>query len=299
MEGDSEKAQEYSPVARGFSEAKGVVPRATLEQKIYILDFYHSLSYLQRRVVSLFKDHVRISTTSFCEWVKHEHELRDKYARSNSLRSGHPMQDKRDSSLMPVHDQPYAPSSSVQAGWNTQPTYMSHPLQFGPSSQANLATSQRRPIDYLPRYQPLNQVIPESGLVPMIPAALNRPSEVSDFGAYAPRPMWFDQRSTENLTRNGHYHVYRPETGGSESHPSSYVEGSVADTRPQPTDARYTTDSAADTFGDYSRKSQIPASSSSHTILDVYSQNPHTNYRSLPGETPVYPGEMYRRENNA
>lgn len=60
------------------------VRRASLEQKIHILDYYHALGFLQRRIVGLFRAYVKISTTSFCEWVKNESELRNRHHRRSS-----------------------------------------------------------------------------------------------------------------------------------------------------------------------------------------------------------------------
>lgn len=55
------------------------LPRATLEQKINILDYYHSSQRPQLDTVEKFKNEVAISTSTFNEWVKHEHEYRERY----------------------------------------------------------------------------------------------------------------------------------------------------------------------------------------------------------------------------
>lgn len=58
--------------------AKGL-PRATLEQKIRILDYYHKSNQPQLVTVEKFKDEVAISTLTFNEWVKRENEYRQRY----------------------------------------------------------------------------------------------------------------------------------------------------------------------------------------------------------------------------
>lgn len=55
------------------------LPRATLEQKIKILDFYHQSEKPQLETVEAFKDEVAISTLTFNEWVKREDEYRQQY----------------------------------------------------------------------------------------------------------------------------------------------------------------------------------------------------------------------------
>lgn len=55
------------------------LPRATLEQKIKILDFYHQSDKPQLETVEAFKDEVAISTLTFNEWVKREDEYRQQY----------------------------------------------------------------------------------------------------------------------------------------------------------------------------------------------------------------------------
>lgn len=62
-----------------MSEPKRKLPRATLEQKIQILDYYHKLERPQLDTVDKFKDEVAISTLTFNEWVKHEAEYRLRY----------------------------------------------------------------------------------------------------------------------------------------------------------------------------------------------------------------------------
>lgn len=54
-------------------------PRATLEQKIKILDYYHQSQRPQLETVDKFKNEVAISTLAFNEWVKHEDEYRARY----------------------------------------------------------------------------------------------------------------------------------------------------------------------------------------------------------------------------
>lgn len=55
------------------------LPRATLEQKIKILDFYHQSDKPQLETVEAFKDEVAISTLTFNEWVKKEEDYRQQY----------------------------------------------------------------------------------------------------------------------------------------------------------------------------------------------------------------------------
>lgn len=63
-----------------MTEVKPVkLPRATLEQKIKILDFYHQSDKPQLETVEAFKDEVAISTLTFNEWVKKEEEYRQQY----------------------------------------------------------------------------------------------------------------------------------------------------------------------------------------------------------------------------
>ena len=59
---------------------KSIVPRATLEQKVKILDFYHQSNKPQLVTVDTFKDKVAISTLTFYDWVKKEHVIRQQYA---------------------------------------------------------------------------------------------------------------------------------------------------------------------------------------------------------------------------
>lgn len=55
------------------------LPRATLEQKIAILDYYHASQRPQADTVERFKTEVAISTLTFNEWVKREKEYRQQY----------------------------------------------------------------------------------------------------------------------------------------------------------------------------------------------------------------------------
>lgn len=54
------------------------LPRATLEQKIQILDFYHQSNRPQLETVDRYKDEISISTSSFSEWLKNEQDLRSR-----------------------------------------------------------------------------------------------------------------------------------------------------------------------------------------------------------------------------
>lgn len=58
---------------------KRKLPRATLEQKIRILDYYRNSDGPQLDTVDKFKNEVAISTSTFNEWVKHEAEYRERY----------------------------------------------------------------------------------------------------------------------------------------------------------------------------------------------------------------------------
>lgn len=54
-------------------------PRATLEQKIRILDYFHRLDRPQLETVDNFRNEVAISTLTFNEWLKNEQEYRQRY----------------------------------------------------------------------------------------------------------------------------------------------------------------------------------------------------------------------------
>lgn len=60
------------------------LPRATLEQKITILDYFHASGRPQLDTVEKFKDMVAISTLTFNEWVKRENEYRERYRQLDS-----------------------------------------------------------------------------------------------------------------------------------------------------------------------------------------------------------------------
>ena len=61
----------------------GKLPRATLAQKLQILDYYHKSDRPQLETVEKFKDEISISTSSLSEWIKHEEELRKRYNQSD------------------------------------------------------------------------------------------------------------------------------------------------------------------------------------------------------------------------
>ena len=61
------------------SHASNKPPRATLEQRIKILDYYHKHKISQAQIVNTFKDQVSISGSSLSEWVKKEQEFRSRY----------------------------------------------------------------------------------------------------------------------------------------------------------------------------------------------------------------------------
>lgn len=54
------------------------LPRATLAQKIKILDAYHQTNRPQLETVDRYKNEISISTSSFSEWLKNEDELRER-----------------------------------------------------------------------------------------------------------------------------------------------------------------------------------------------------------------------------
>lgn len=54
------------------------LPRATLEQKIQILDYYHQSNRPQLETVDRYKNEISISTSSFSEWLKNEDDLRER-----------------------------------------------------------------------------------------------------------------------------------------------------------------------------------------------------------------------------
>ncbi|KAM9939343.1 hypothetical protein OXX80_001169 [Metschnikowia pulcherrima] len=64
--------------------AKPKLPRATLEQKIRILDHFHASGRPQSETVENFRHEVAISTSTFNEWLKHEDEYRSRYRGSES-----------------------------------------------------------------------------------------------------------------------------------------------------------------------------------------------------------------------
>ncbi|KAG7196184.1 uncharacterized protein KQ657_000196 [Scheffersomyces spartinae] len=61
----------------------GKLPRATLEQKIQVIDYYHRLKLSQVDVVEQYKDKLSILTSSLSDWIKNEHELRSRLTLSN------------------------------------------------------------------------------------------------------------------------------------------------------------------------------------------------------------------------
>ncbi|EGV63120.1 hypothetical protein CANTEDRAFT_130646 [Yamadazyma tenuis ATCC 10573] len=60
------------------------LPRATLEQKIQILDFYHQSNRPQSETVDRYKNQLSISTSSFSEWLKNEEDLRARLSHADS-----------------------------------------------------------------------------------------------------------------------------------------------------------------------------------------------------------------------
>ncbi|AGO12708.1 AaceriADR236Wp [[Ashbya] aceris (nom. inval.)] len=73
-------------------------PRATLEQRIQILDLYHSTKMTQAQVVSRFRDQVSISGSTLSEWVKREQELRERYRELQSRQLAKAKKEKNKSS---------------------------------------------------------------------------------------------------------------------------------------------------------------------------------------------------------
>ncbi|CDK24230.1 unnamed protein product [Kuraishia capsulata CBS 1993] len=57
----------------------GRLPRANLEQKIMILNHFHSSKRPQSETVEFFRERFSISTSSFSEWLKNEQDLRERY----------------------------------------------------------------------------------------------------------------------------------------------------------------------------------------------------------------------------
>lgn len=53
--------------------------RATLEQKVMVIDYYKKTRKLQSEIVQRFKDKFAISTSSLSEWIKNEDELKQRY----------------------------------------------------------------------------------------------------------------------------------------------------------------------------------------------------------------------------
>lgn len=62
--------------------AKDKVPRATLEQKLQIIDEFHTLKRPQLDIVNKYRKTVSILTSSFSEWLKHEQDLRERFNRA-------------------------------------------------------------------------------------------------------------------------------------------------------------------------------------------------------------------------
>lgn len=60
------------------------LPRATLEQKIQILDYHHRSARPQLETVDRYKNEISISTSSFSEWLKNEDELRERFRQAES-----------------------------------------------------------------------------------------------------------------------------------------------------------------------------------------------------------------------
>ncbi|AAS52156.1 ADR236Wp [Eremothecium gossypii ATCC 10895] len=73
-------------------------PRATLEQRIQILDLYHSTKMTQAQVVNRFRDQVSISGSTLSEWVKREQELRERYRELQSRQIAKAKKEKNKSS---------------------------------------------------------------------------------------------------------------------------------------------------------------------------------------------------------
>ncbi|KAI3404882.2 hypothetical protein KGF56_002298 [Candida oxycetoniae] len=59
------------------------VPRATLAQKVQVLDYYHQSESPQLKTVDRFKEEISISTSSLSEWLKNEQELRRRFAQAD------------------------------------------------------------------------------------------------------------------------------------------------------------------------------------------------------------------------
>ncbi|CAK9435298.1 uncharacterized protein LODBEIA_P57370 [Lodderomyces beijingensis] len=56
------------------------LPRATLAQKLHVLDYFHQSDSPQLKTVDKFKEQLSISTSSLSEWLKNEPELRRRYS---------------------------------------------------------------------------------------------------------------------------------------------------------------------------------------------------------------------------
>lgn len=54
------------------------LPRATLAQKLQIIDYYHKSDRPQLETVDKFKNEVSISTSSFSEWLRNESRIKEK-----------------------------------------------------------------------------------------------------------------------------------------------------------------------------------------------------------------------------
>ncbi|AOA61815.1 Hypothetical protein PAS_chr1-4_0026 [Komagataella phaffii GS115] len=70
-----------------MSEPSSKLPRANLEEKIMIINHFHSSKRPQSETVEYFKEKFAISTSSLSEWLKKETELRERYDQSQKVNS--------------------------------------------------------------------------------------------------------------------------------------------------------------------------------------------------------------------
>ncbi|KAI5956453.1 hypothetical protein KGF54_000928 [Candida jiufengensis] len=59
------------------------LPRATLAEKIKVLDFFHSSHSSQLKTVDRFRNEISISTSSLSEWIKNEEDLRTRFSQDD------------------------------------------------------------------------------------------------------------------------------------------------------------------------------------------------------------------------
>lgn len=78
--GKQKASEERISTAEHSPASSAKPPRATLEQRLMVLDYYHRSKMSQAQIVEKFKDHISISSSTLSEWVKRETEFRARYS---------------------------------------------------------------------------------------------------------------------------------------------------------------------------------------------------------------------------